>query len=117
MEKQSNVAEAASVSRGSDLEQLYATVSPNAQWERVLVTGYWLQEIKRHDDFDALAVTQAMRHSKYDVSNISRELTKLTNGKLLVLDQSHNEAGHRRRFRVSRDGLRWVKKRLTEPEV
>lgn len=99
-----------------DLEALYVAAKTTAQWERALITGYWLQEIKRQEDFDALAVNQAMRQCGYSISNITRELSKLTATNMLVVLPSA-EANGRRRFRVSRDGLRWSRRRLGQPET
>lgn len=96
-----------------DLEALYMRAKPTAQWERALLTGYWLQEIKRQNDFDAMAVNQAMRQCGYGISNITRELTKLTGWKLIV--QQSSRSG-RRRFRVSPDGLAWARQHLGESE-
>jgi hypothetical protein len=96
-----------------DLEALYAAAKVNAQWERALITGYWLQEVKRQKDFDAVAVNQAIRQCGYAISNITRELTRLSTSKHLVLI----EMKPRRRFRLSREGLRWCKGRLGQPET
>jgi hypothetical protein len=96
-----------------DLEALYAAAKVTAQWERALITGYWLQEIKRQKDFDAMAVNQAIRQCGYGISNITRELTRLTTSKHLMLVQIKP----RRRFRLSREGLRWSNRRLGQPET
>jgi hypothetical protein len=96
-----------------DLEALYAAAKVTAQWERALITGYWLQEVKRQKDFDALAVNQAIRQCGYSISNITRELTRLTTSKHLMLVQIKP----RRRFRLSREGLRWSHRSLGQPEM
>jgi hypothetical protein len=110
-----SIARVASNDENSDLERLLVVIKPTAQWERVLIAGYWLQEIKALGDFDAYSVNQALRRCGHDIKNISRELAKLTNGNMLV-PQPSNTSSTRNRFRVSREGLRWVKRRLFDPE-
>jgi len=98
-----------------ELEALYAAAKATAQWERALITGYWLQEQQHREDFDAQSVNQAMRECGYGISNITRELSKLTRGGLVVQQPTGNSKG-RRKFRLSRDGLRWCRKRLGQAE-
>lgn len=100
-----------------DLEALYAAAKTTALWERVLITGYWLQELKRQEDFDAMTVNQAMRQCGYGTNNITRELTKLTSGELITVQPPTPSSKGRRRFRVSREGLRWSKRRLGQLET
>lgn len=102
--------------RLGDLEALYAAAKATAQWERALITGYWLQEVQHREDFDAQAVNQTMRECGYGISNITRELSKLTAGGLVVQQPLGNSNG-RRRFRLSRDGLRWCRGRLGQAET
>lgn len=98
-----------------DLEALYIRAKTTAQWERALITGYWLQELKRKKDFDAMSVNQAMRQCGYGISNITRELTKLTGWKLIAQQPAQNR-NERRRFRVSPDGLQWARRHLGQAE-
>jgi len=93
----------------SDLEALFVGARTTAQWERALITGYWLQELRRQPYFDALAVNHAMRQSGYGISNITRELAKLTTWGLVVIQQPMEKGSGRRRFRVSQEGLRWCR--------
>lgn len=99
--------------RLGELEALYAGAKATAQWERALITGYWLQEIQRRADFNAQGINEAMRECGYGTNNITRELSKLIAGGLVVQQPTANSNG-RRRFRLSRDGLRWCHRRLAE---
>ena len=97
------------------LDQLFATINPNAQWERALIAAYWLQEVGGRPDFDAFAVNHALRVSGVLIGNLSRELSKLTRGRMLTEHQT--SSGGRKRYFVSSDGMRWVKRRLIDPEA
>ena len=97
------------------LNQLVATIDPTAQWERALVAAYWIQEVGAHGEFDAFAVNEVLRQCGFSVANLSRELAKLTRGRMLAEHQA--PAGGRKRYSVSSDGVRWVKRRLFEPEA
>jgi hypothetical protein len=118
VEQRAGEAEAAGASRPevpATLEQLYAMIGPDAQWQRVLVAAYWLQEVIGHPDFDAFAVNYALRQCGHAIGNLSRELVKLTSGKMLAAQLSPE--GARKRYHVSSDGMRWVKRRLFEPKA
>ena len=94
------------------LEALYAAARRTVQWERVLIAGYWLQEVEHEADFDAMQVNQEMRRCGYGVSNITRELAKLMAGRFVAIQSENGSSTGRRRFRVTHEGVRWCKQRL-----
>lgn len=97
------------------LDQLFTTINPTAQWERALIAAYWIQQVGGHSDFDAFAVSHVLSLSGVSIGNLSRELAKLTRGRMLAEHQA--PAGGRKRYFVSSDGMRWVTRRLFDPEA
>lgn len=101
----------------SELEALFATARASAQWQRALITGCWLQDVRRQTDFDALTVNGALRQCGYGISNITREFTKLATAGLVAVQPQKDGSKERRRFRVTREGMHWYRERLGQSET
>jgi hypothetical protein len=87
----------------------YVFARVTRQWERALLTGYWLQQVRLGGDFTAMSVNRSMRDCGFPASNITREFGKLvTNGMIVAQPET---VGHRR-FRLSPAGERWCQDHL-----
>lgn len=87
----------------------YIVARVTRQWERALLTGFWLQQVRPDDDFSATSINKIMRRCDYAVSNITREMGKLANDGMIV---AQLKSARHRRFRLSPAGERWCLDRL-----
>jgi len=62
-------------------------------------------------------VNGALRQCGYGISNITREFTKLATAGLVAIHPHEDGSKSRRRFRVTREGMRWYKERLERLEA
>src|SRR6266571_3464711 len=62
---------------GVDFATFFAEASPETESEKVLVAGYWFQQIMGQQDLDAQHINAELRHLGHVVSNITRAFDDL----------------------------------------
>jgi hypothetical protein len=87
--------------------------------EKVLVVAYWFQVIQGQDDWDSFAINTELKHLGHPSTNITRDLDSLMNrAPRLVLqvrkDGTTKQA--RKRYKLTREGVRAVEKLLGAAE-
>lgn len=51
---------------------LYIAADPNTDAEKVLVAGYWFQEIKGHSEIEAYRINKELKNLGYRIGNMTR---------------------------------------------
>jgi hypothetical protein len=112
---------AAPVGPGSfgDIVELVDAARPGNGLDRILVAAYWFQVVQAHDDFDSQTLNTELKHMGYPSTNITRDLDSLMNRSPKLVIQTRKEGSSkqaRKRFRLTREGIRAVDTMLRVPE-
>lgn len=102
----------------SDIGDLFDVTDPQTEAERVLVGAYWVQIVEGQDDFESFQVNKHLKNLGHPVSNITRALdSMMTQSPRLVIQtqKSGKSKQSRKRYKVTREGMKRVGSMLIEP--
>jgi hypothetical protein len=102
-----------------DVASLFDAASPKTEPEKVLVVGYWLQEIRGQGDVEAHAVNSELKNLGHGASNITRALENLINRKPRLVIQTRKSGSTqqaRKKYKITVEGIRTVKSMLSVAE-
>ncbi len=91
----------------------FAELHPTTENDKVLVAGYWSQQIQGQDELDALQVNSELRHLGHAISNITRTFGRLMDQKPQLAIQTHKGGTSkqaRKRYRITAEGIRVVER-------
>ena len=118
MQDQEVVAPATSLERNFDsLAELFEVTNPTTEAERVLVGSYWSQMCNGEDDVDSYSVNMELKHLGHGIGNITRAFGKLIDQRpalMMQVRKSGSSQQARKRYRVTNEGLKQVKRMFTE---
>jgi hypothetical protein len=105
---------------GTEFESLgdfFDAADPQTESDRVLVVAYWGQVVENVSDFESFPINQQLKNLGYPVSNITRALDTLINQSprlVLQTSKSGNAKQARKRFKVTREGIKRVQSMLNQ---
>ena len=102
----------------SDFADLYDAANPQFENDKVLVAAYWVQELQKTEEWDSQSLNDLLKNLGHTVSNITRTLDRLQAEKprlaMQTLKTGKTKQG-RKRYKLTVEGIKKVKKMLTEP--
>jgi len=99
-----------------DIPSLFDAANPKTEPEKVLVVGYFLQEIQGLGDIEAHSVNNELKNLGHGASNITRALDNLINRKPRLVIQTRKSGSTqqaRKKYKVTLEGIRAVKAMLS----
>jgi hypothetical protein len=97
--------------------ELFDAVHPKSNMEKAMTAAYWEQEINGHKDWQSQAINQQLKDLGHYDSTINRTLTSGIQAKpALVLQLKKTGAARqgRKTYRLSAEGLKFVRTRIAE---
>ena len=97
--------------------ELLASASPSSDVERVLVVGYWFQELQGHPDLDSQSINTELKHQGHGVKNITSAFGGLISQKpqlVIQLKKSGNSKQARKKYKLTTAGVKRVKTMLLD---
>ena len=116
-EQDSAPSEHETVQKFDDFAELYHAVDPSAHQERVLVGGYWFQEVKGQDELTARAINQELKHLGRKVKNITRSFRRLESkdpALAMQVRKTGDSRQARKIYRLTKPGVRYIEEKLGE---
>jgi hypothetical protein len=117
----SEAAEAASASATPktflNIADLFDSANPQSGLDKVLVAAYWFQVVQQEEDLDAFLLNKELRHLGYPSTNITRDLDALGQRSprfVIQVRKSGKTRQARKRYRLTREGIRAVEQMLQE---
>jgi hypothetical protein len=101
-----------------EFHELFDASNPMTSVEKALVAAYWFQVIQKHDDLDSQQLNSELKQLGHPSSNITRDLEALINRSPRFVMQVRKEGSTkqaRKKYRLTREGIRAVEKMLTHP--
>ncbi|MEQ8634482.1 hypothetical protein [Gimesia maris] len=95
--------------------ELLAAASPSSDVERVLVVGYWFQEIQGLPDLDSQSINTELKHQGHGVKNITSAFGGLISQRpqlVIQLKKSGNSKQARKKYKLTTAGIKRVKSML-----
>lgn len=95
----------------------YDAANPETENDKVLVAGYWLQELQQGEDWDSQSVNDLLKNLGHTISNITRTLDRVQSEKPRLAMQTLKTGKSkqaRKRFKLTVEGIKRVKKMLSE---
>lgn len=92
--------------------ELLAAASPSTDVERVLIVGYWFQELQGQEDLDSQSINTELKHQGHGVSNITKAFGGLIRQKpqlVIQLRKGGNSKQARKRYKLTIAGIKRVK--------
>lgn len=106
---------AASLSTQSDLAGLFEAAEPATEPEKVLVAGFWRQQLLGESDLDAQLINSELRHLGHGISNITRAFDQLINQRPQLAIQTRKSGSAkqaRKKYRITAEGMRAVQRMI-----
>src|SRR6266852_1523728 len=97
----------------SDISDLMTDATPSSQYERVLVTTYWFQEIQSQADVTGQQVNAELNNLGHKVANITEAFTNLMKRKPALAVQTAKKGKSqqaRKRYKLTAAGKNKVKR-------
>ena len=95
--------------------ELLAMASPSTDVERVLVVGYWFQQLQGQEDLDSQTINTELKHQGHGVSNITKAFGGLISQKpqlVIQLRKSGNSKQARKKYKLTTAGIKRVNSML-----
>lgn len=103
--------------RYDDFAELYYEADPDTHQERVLLGGYWFQEVLGQNELTARAINKELKHLGRKVPNITRSFRRLEN-KDPALAMQVRKTGQsqqaRKIYRLTKPGVHYIQEMLAE---
>ncbi|MEZ5419060.1 MAG: hypothetical protein R2708_17225 [Vicinamibacterales bacterium] len=102
-----------------NLADLFDTAQAESGLDKVLVVAYWFQVTQRQDDWDSFAVNTELKHLGHPSTNITRDLDSLMKRSprlVLQVRKDGTTRQARKRYKLTREGVRAVEKMLGAAE-
>jgi hypothetical protein len=99
----------------NEFSDLFDAASPSTGLERILVCAYWFQIIQGQADFDSQSLNSELKNFGHPSANITRDMESLINRSPKLVLQTRKEGTSkqaRKKFRLTREGLREVERLL-----
>ena len=117
----SSVSPAGAVEDGNfqDVATIFDAANPRTEPEKVLVVGYWLQEVQGLGDIESHAVNVELKNLGHGVGNITRALDNLINRKPRLVIQTRKSGSSqqaRKKYKVTLEGIKVIKAMLSGVE-
>jgi hypothetical protein len=96
---------------------LFDAANPASGLDKVLVASYWFQVVQGQEDLDAFLLHKELRHLGHPSTNITRDLDSLANRTpryVLQVRKGGPTKQARKRYRLTREGIRAVEQMLKE---
>lgn len=108
---QSPPTESTSASGGhpGEIADLFDAANPATQSEKVLIVGYWLQEVLGHPELEAQEINDHLKHLGHGILNITMALNDLKVRKPRLVIQTRKGGTSkqaRKRYRLTTEGIR-----------
>jgi hypothetical protein len=94
---------------------LFDAADPETESDRVLVVGYWAQEVEGAVDFESYPLNKQLKQLGHPVSNITRALDSLAQQSprlILQTSKSGNAKQARKRYKLTREGVKRIRAML-----
>lgn len=98
-----------------NLADLFDTAQSETGLDKVLVVAYWFQVVQGQDDWDSFAVNNELKHLGHPSTNITRDFDSLMNRSprlVLQVRKDGTTRQARKRFKLTREGIRAVEKMM-----
>lgn len=98
-----------------DLPSLYEIANPSTEPEKVLVVGYWLQQMQGQESLDAQQINTELKHLGHGIKNITNAFSSLMNQKpqlAIQIRKGGSTQQSRKRYKITTAGVRTVNKML-----
>ncbi len=95
--------------------ELFAKAQPKSDADKALVAGYWLQAIQGQGTWQSAALQKELKNLGHAVSNITTAMTSNISTKpqrIIQLQKSGNSKQARKTYKVTHEGLEYVKSLL-----
>ncbi len=105
----------ASLSTQNDLADLFEAAGPTTEPEKVLVAGFWRQQLLGEGDLDAQLINSELRHLGHGISNITRAFDQLIGQRPQLAIQTRKSGSAkqaRKKYRITAEGLRAVQRMI-----
>ncbi len=102
-----------------NLADLFDSAQAESGLDKVLVVAYWFQVSQRQDDWDSFAVNTELKHLGHPSTNITRDLDSLMKRSprlVLQVRKDGTTRQARKRYKLTREGVRAVEKMLGAAE-
>ena len=99
----------------TDLPSLFHAANPVTLGEKVLVAGYWFQEVAGQSDLDAQQINAELKQLGHRILNITMAFGELMNRKPQLAIQTRKSGSSkqaRKKYRLTREGVSRVKAML-----
>ena len=99
----------------SDFASLFDATNPGSGPERVLVAGYWFQEIEGHNHIEGYLVNRELKNLGYGVANVTTAFSALMNQQpklAMQVAKSGKSKQARKRYKLTVEGARTVRRML-----
>jgi len=98
---------------GAELPATFAEIleltEPNNNADRVLVAGFWIQEVQTQDAVDGRAVNKLLKEHGIDVSNVTNAFTALIERKPRLAIQAGKKGKFEKLYRLTTEGRKAVR--------
>jgi hypothetical protein len=98
-----------------DLASLYHAANPTTLGQKVLVAGFWFQEVLGQSDLDAQQINTELKQLGHGILNITMAFGELLNRKPQLAIQTRKSGSSkqaRKKYRLTREGLNRVRAML-----
>ena len=102
------------------VDELFVAASPKTQADKVLVVGYWLQEIKGQGYVDSYQVNSELKNLGHGIGNITRSFDKLIERRPQLVIQTYKSGSSRqarKKYKLTREGIQRVKALVSGTDV
>ena len=103
--------------RFNEFHELVDAADPQIGLERILVAGYWFQEVQKHDSLEAFELNRALKDLGHPAGNITRDLSRLMarSPKLVIQVRKEGTTKQaRKKYRLTRAGVQQVENMIGE---
>jgi len=101
----------------TDIGHFFDAADPKTEAERVLAVAYWLTAAEGEPEFESLPVNRHLKNLGHPVSNITRAFDSLISQSprlVLQVSKSGGAKQARKRYKVTREGVKRVKAMLAQ---
>jgi hypothetical protein len=99
-----------------EFHELFDAANPVTGMDRALVACYWFQVVLAHEDIDSFQLNKELKHLGHASANITRDLDRLMERSprlVMQVRKTGTSKQARKRYRLTREGIRAVERMLS----
>lgn len=96
----------------SDVASFYDAANPRTEPEKVLVIGYWFQEVEKQEELESQLLNTTLKNMGHGVSNITKSFQALMNHSprwAIQTKKAGTSKQARKKYRITTEGIKRVR--------